>query len=204
MIILSARELECENPTEASVLLSLTGIKSIMQNQWAASLAENCDKFNNMLKGNFSLLVFRSSLLLIIEIILEFIENRQSCGEIIRFKTSPYLKHLITENQKKEEEKKQTSGGEKDKKGTNDKKGDKKADNKSKSPSRSKSPAKKTEKEKAAEHSDESKAKPTTADSEAENAKALQDEELLRKLAQIRKENFNMVCYGLPDVYITN
>ena len=47
----SPTELECENPVESALLLTLAGIKTIMANQWSSTLAENSDKFQNMIKG---------------------------------------------------------------------------------------------------------------------------------------------------------
>ena len=39
------------------------------------------------------------------------------------------------------------------------------------------------------------------------NAKELEEEkrlEVINNLAKLRRENYNMVCYGLPDIYMWN
>ena len=49
----SPGELECENPLEANILLTLAGVKSIMSNQWNSTLAENSEKLQTIFKGNW-------------------------------------------------------------------------------------------------------------------------------------------------------
>jgi len=127
--------------------------------------------------------------------LLEFIENRQSCGEVVRYRVSPHLKFILTESPKKEE---------KDDKKTQlanipEKKDDKKDKNKKetikeKSPSRSKSPAKKVDPSAAAQ---ENLAENNTKEQEEEKRA-----EMISNLARLRRENYNMICYGLPDIYM--
>ena len=182
-------ELDCENHLEANILLSLSGVKCIMSNQWTSSLAENCDKLSNIMR--------------------EFMEHRQSCGEIIRYRVSPHLKHMLMEAAKKEEEarialvekeanKKEGAAKKEDKKNTmvvlkDEKKSKSPTKNSAhgdKSPTRAKSPPKKDPAEELLIRQREAE----------EEAKLV----LLQKLSELRKENCNMVCYGLPDVFMSS
>ena len=43
-------EIECENTLETCVLLSLSGVKSIIANQWTSTLAENSNKLQYIFK----------------------------------------------------------------------------------------------------------------------------------------------------------
>ena len=127
-------------------------------------------------------------------------ENRQSVGEIIRFKVSPHVKKIIEDNIKREELKKQQQAEkEKEKK---EKKDTKAGSERNKSPSNKKG-------EKPSEL-------PRTTSGAVQSTEDLSDQpslvdieeqkhlELLKSLSQIKKENFNMVCYGLPDVFMSN
>ena len=178
-------ELECENHLEANILLSLSGVKCIMSNQWTSTLAENCDKLSGMFK--------------------EFLENRQSSGEIIRFKISPHIKYMLTEASKKEEENKAINS-EKDAKKDAKKEGKKdtvKDEKKSKSPAKSSAPATKSP---PRSKSPTKKQQESSDDILASQREAEEENRLihLQKLMQLKKENCNMVCYGLPDVFMQN
>lgn len=169
----NAGELECESHLEASILLSLSGVKCVMSNQWTSTLAENSDKLTGVFK--------------------EFLEGRQSSGEIIRYRVSPHLKHLLTEA-KKEEESKAAAAQETKKEPKKESKKDEKKSKDSvpvaKSPARSKSPSKKYQ-----ESSQDIMSSQREADEENKMI-------LFQKLSAVRNENCNMVCYGLPDVFM--
>lgn len=119
---------------------------------------------------------------------LEFLENRQSCGEILRSKASPHLKLILAENMRKEEERR-LAINEKDKKGDS-KKTESKKETKSKSPTL-------TEEEREQARREEEDAEMKKHEEETKRI------EMIKNLSRLRKENLNMVCYGLPDVFIS-
>ena len=134
-------------------------------------------------------------------------ENRQSVGEIVRYRAAPHLKYLIKEKSKKEEERRQQAEKEKEKKDT---KKDTKKDVGSKI---DKSPSKKGEKKRTEsaltvdakatidtnwnEMDNEEKARLESAEEE-------KSQEYPKNISKLRKENLNLICYGLPDVYMMN
>ena len=174
-------ELECENHLEANILLSLSGVKCIMSNQWTSTLAENCDKLSGVFK--------------------EFLENRQSSGEIVRFRISPHIKHILMEAAKKEEESKVSSNEKEAKKDAKKdaKKETIKEEKKSKSPVKSSAPVAKSPPRSPTKKQQESSDDIMSSQREAEEENKLIH---LQKLMQLRKENCNMVCYGLPDIFM--
>lgn len=112
-------------------------------------------------------------------------ENRQSCGEINRYRTSPLIKKILTDYAKKEEEKLVVP----------DKKTNKK-DSEPKTPSKT---------EKASDKGSEEGTARTNESNEALKAEEEQKHaEFMKSLERLRKENFNMVLYGIPDVYMAN
>ncbi|CAF0832143.1 unnamed protein product [Brachionus calyciflorus] len=172
-VLRNSTELECENSLEMNMLLSLTGIRSIMSNQWTTTVVDNTDKFQNIFK--------------------DLIENRQPIGEIVRYRIAPHLKFL-QQKEKEEEERKSVANSKnenkKDKKDAKPNKSDKKE-------SKAASPKKQQVDLDLESHAD---------DSDYYNNKQFDKEakrlETLRNLSIMRKENLNMVCYGLPDVYL--
>ena len=156
-----------------------------MINQWNSSLAKNCEKLTLVIK--------------------EFLENRQSCGEIIRYKVSPHLKQILMDNQKKFEERKQSvveKGGKEGKQKDKDKEGKEK--------DKPTAAAKQT-KSKSVERIKSAKSEPPKEKTQEEDEEAIKiklEEEnkfrLLKELAKLRQENCNMICYGIPDIYFTN
>jgi hypothetical protein len=106
------------------------------------------------------------------------LSTQQSIGEIIRYRISPHIKLILAAKTKKEEETKKPAVAA-DKKDGN-KKGELKNEKK------------------------ESKSAITivTIDESKKNVEAdlIKYENELKELEKIKKENINMVCYGLPDV----
>lgn len=101
---------------------------------------------------------------------------------------SPHLRFILNENAKKEEEKKQAAANEKDKKDA------KKPDAKTKD-AKPKSPKK-------LENESQSGISPFHVDEQSKAEEEAKRLELLKNLSRVNKENLNMVCYGLPDVYM--
>jgi len=155
----SLDELECENPLEANILLSLAGVKSIMSNQWNSTLAENSHKFQSI----FS----------------EFLDNRQSCGEIVRYRVSPHIKNALSEVKKEEDKVLVVVDKTKVKEALDKKK-----------------------------ESEENTTLVSSSEKEEEEARKNEEEmrqaEFMRKLERLKMENLNMVCYGIPDIYMSN
>lgn len=157
-------ELEFEKPLQASVLMSLAGVKCLVSNQWSLNLIESSNNIQVLLK--------------------ELLSLPQSVGQVIRYKYSPHIKKMIEEKQKREELKRlETANKEKDKK-------DSKKMSKQKSPDRAKSTLKKNT---------ESQIDINTSQSEP----GKQESTDYAELAIIKKELFNTVCYGIPDIYFT-
>ena len=100
--------MECENPLEACILLSLAGVKSIMSNQWNSTVVENTDKLQNILKGNFKFFqqIYIPHLYINIYLIEELLDNRQPCDDVIRYRKSPHIKKILSDVIKKEEKSK--------------------------------------------------------------------------------------------------
>jgi septum formation inhibitor MinC len=130
----------------------------------------------------------------------EFFENRKSCGEIVQARVSPHIKLIIEQNQKKEEEMRQTLL-EREKKEKKDKENKKESSKESKNKSA-------TEKK----HVEAAKAEQVVSNIQEEQEdqaaqKELEDmriADLIKNLSKIKKENCNLICYGLPDVYLSN
>lgn len=116
-----------------------------------------------------------------INILKELMEKREACGEIVRYKVSPHLKFLLEEEK---EEKKPA---------VEEKKEGKKTDKKEITTKKEEQKKKEAEPEVA---KDSQEARYLQMNKEE---KRLQ---ILRNLSVVRKENLNMVCYGLPDVYL--
>jgi hypothetical protein len=179
---------ECENPIESAVLLSLASVKSIMLNQWSSTLVENADKFQTLLR--------------------EYLDNRQSSGEIVRYRTAPHHKFLLEEKARKEEEKRAQAEKEKEKKDTkkDTKKDAVKASEAPKSP-RKKGDSAKQEVKSAVVEETPAVVDPAVEAEEKARIEALEQEkrqQRLNDLSKLRKENLNMICFGLPDVYMMN
>lgn len=183
-------ELECENSLRSAVLLSLAGIKTILLNQWSSTQVENVIKFQSLIK--------------------EFLDERQSCGEIVHYRASPHLKFMLQEKLREADEKREQSEKDgKDNKKDGGKKEAKKSDGEK---TRQKSPAKKGSKSeggKAGVEPENEQAAKEAAEAERIAAELAAEQErkkqeLLDKLSKIRKENMNLVCYGLPDLYMVN
>lgn len=111
------------------------------------------------------------------QILRQLMEKREACGEIVRYKMSPHLKFLLEEEK---EEKKSPVGEKKE--------------------------GKKTDKKETKETRKKEAEPEVVQDSEEARYLQVNKEEkrlqILRELAVVRKENLNMVCYGLPDVYL--
>ena len=106
----------------------------------------------------------------------------QSIGEIIRYRISPQIKLILAAKAKKEEEsKKPAAAGD----ASNKKDGNKKVEIKKE----------KTQDLKSAVTT-------VTLDESKKNTEAdlIKYENELKELEKIKKENINMVCYGLPDI----
>ncbi len=144
--------------------------------------------------------------------IIEFIENRQSSGEIIRYRISPHVKYMINERIKQEEEKRAKPEKNKEKQNAKSKQKDEAA----KSEKREKSPQKKKEAVSVATTviaEDTTSINTFTYDTISINSeeKVRQEKleeqkriEFLNNLSKLRKENLNMICYGLPEIYMIN
>jgi len=177
---LSTKELECENSLEASVLLSLTGAKCILMNQWSGTLVENGLKFQSLFK--------------------EFFEDRQSCGEIVRNRVSPHIKLIIEQNLKKEEEMKQTLL-EREKKEKKDKENKKESSKESKNKSATEKKQNEAAKVEQVVSNIQEEQEDQAVQKELEEMRIA---DLIKNFSKIKKENCNLVCYGLPDVYLSN
>jgi hypothetical protein len=109
---------------------------------------------------------------------IDLLSTQQSIGEIIRYRISPHIKLILAAKAKKEEETKKPAVAA-DKKDGN-KKGELKNEKK------------------------ETKSAITivSMDENKKNVEAdlIKYENELKELEKIKKENINMVCYGLPDV----
>ena len=135
----------------------------------------------------------------------ESLENRQSVGEIVRFRVSPHVKEIIQNNIKKEELKKQQQAEkEKEKKEKKDTKAG--GSERTKSPGNNKKSEKPSEMAATARLASEITAQSVSELSHSSQADAEEQKhlELVKMLSQIKKEYFNMVCYGLPDVFMTS
>jgi hypothetical protein len=135
------------------------------------------------------------------------LEQRQSVGEIVRYRSAPHIKFLLQEKIQKEEEKRAQGDREKEKK---DAKKDAKKDGKE-TASGTKSPTKgkrdKANESKLDVQTDLSSSILTEEAEEKTRLEALAEEkrqEFFKQLSRLRKENLNMICYGLPDVYMMN
>jgi hypothetical protein len=139
------------------------------------------------------------------------LEHRQSVGEIVRYRSAPHQKYLIQEKIRKEEEKRMQGEKEKEKK---DAKKDPKKDAKE-PPSGSKSPSKAAKRDKTSDSILDVRATmdasvvtavdPAFEAEEKARLEALEEEkrrEFFKQISRLRKENLNMICYGLPDVYM--
>lgn len=119
----------------------------------------------------------------------------QAIGEIIRYRISPHIKQMLINKAKKEEESQKKQAQNLDAKDAAKKDAKKDAKDKAKSPMRT-----------------DKKSLPATADSlQIDEKQQQQKDELelnelkeLQNLAIITKEKCNMVCYGVPDVYLVN
>ena len=99
---------------------------------------------------------------------------------------SPFIKKILSDYSKKEEEKLVVP----------DKKSNKK-DSDPKTPSKAEKVASDKGSDKGTERTDE---KSEALEAEEEQKRA----DFMKSLERIRKENFNMVLYGIPDVYMAN
>lgn len=159
--------------------MTLTGVKTLLVNQWSSTVVENSMKFAGMLK--------------------EFLDSRQSCGEVVRYQIAPHLKKILTDNLKREEELKKTL-----------------TENKSKE-----SKAKKenvTKKSLAKKNMDNLKEDPIIEEAKqgltdaneydpeaaAQQQQLIDNENLLQELSIPKLENANMICFGLPDLFLCN
>ena len=160
-----------------------------MSNQWNSTVVENTDKLQNILKGNFKFFqqIYIPHLYINIYLIEELLDNRQSCGEVIRYRLSPHVKKILSDVAKKEEETKPVQA-DKDKK----EKITKKDTEAAKSPMKS---AKMDESIVSAENIEAS---------ESSHHDELKRIEFIKNLERLRKENSNMILYGLPDIYLAN
>lgn len=141
-------------------------------NQWSNTLIENSDRTQSILR--------------------EFLENRQSCGEIIRYRIAPHLRQIISEKLKREEELKRLASAKKETK--KDKKESSSA--KAKSPTREKSPNRK--------QPDTIQEDAVLEQEIAETNTEEPDTTIDSNPTRIKLENSNMVCFGLPDIYMIN
>jgi hypothetical protein len=114
------------------------------------------------------------------------LENRQSCGEIVRYRVSPHIKSVLFEV-KKDDEKLVVPDKTKAKEGAKEL-GTNKKESEEKLTSLDGSGGDGGEKEEEARRTEEE----------------MKQAEFMRNLERIRMDNLNMVCYGIPDVYLTN
>lgn len=98
---------------------------------------------------------------------------------------SPHIKKMLTDMTKKEEEKLLVP--------------DKKAKDGAKKDSDVKTPNKPS-----AKTSDASSVSDEGDDSARKAEEELRQLEFVKSLERLTKENFNMVCYGIPDIYLTS
>lgn len=180
-------EIECENTLETCVLLSLSGVKSIIANQWTSTLAENSNKLQYIFK--------------------EFVDSRQSCGELVRYGISPHLKMIAVDNEKKREEDAKTGGGtesKKDKK-TSALRADTTATKKSE---KTVSQLQTIQSAKVANQANEEMNKKAEEDKILEEKQKLEEDvkrvEMIKRAQVLRKEISNMILYGLVDFYMVN
>lgn len=114
--------------------------------------------------------------------LIDLLGTQQSAGEVIRYKFSPQIKKAIEDKLRKEEEKRaELANKEKEKKETKDKDGDK-------------------HKNTAAKALNNSKVE-KRANSPLDQSVPTSEEEPVEQEV-IKKEIFNMVCYGVPDIYL--
>lgn len=135
----------------------------------------------------------------------DLVENRQSSAETVRYLRAPHIKEYIVEQMKREEDSRRQAAEKKEanKKEKKDSAGVNSA--KAKSPSRDKSPKSMNKK-----HPDTIR---EDAEVNIEQEKSVQlviseeanTESNVASLARsISVANSNMICFGLPDIYLTN
>lgn len=194
-------ELECENALEAAILMSLTGVKCILANQWSSTSIEAYDRLKTLLK--------------------EFMENRQSAGELIRNRISPHVKQILADNVKREELKRQQQQQQAEKEKESKRKATVKGGGEAAkvttkasaavgdTNNKSSTIAITLNQESLIEDEEEQKQKQQQLEMELQKQRDIELEEerraqVVAEMAKLRKENCNMICYGLPDLFMTN
>ncbi|XP_041476710.1 cilia- and flagella-associated protein 46-like isoform X5 [Lytechinus variegatus] len=179
----SNTDLSLEKPVETAMLLSLAGAGCVMSNQWHCKLGDNASTFNTLMKG--------------------LLETGRTTGQTVRRMFIPYYKAPGEEEEEGEGEGEDAPPAEKDGKTSATAKGKAKASAKGGKGGKQEEPKK--EKEKGRKKSGSMSGRPqgrgsATPDVKGQEGKGDGDQ---LQLELLNRGWFNFVCYGLPNLMVT-